>query len=252
MNHKHVQLLLDAYIDNEIDPVNTIEIEEHLESCSMCSQRYAELKALRSTIAGAEFFSPAPSGLEGKIKLAIRESADVPRRMPSFQWRWLALAVVLVGILILGAGALSGWFAPNQENALALEIQSAHIRSLLANHLTDIPSTDQHTVKPWFAGKLDFSPPIVDLADQGYALIGGRLDYLNNRSVAALIYQHDKHFINVFIWPTAERSGTTASQVINGYNLAHWDQAGMTFWAVSDLNMNELESFVQLIRKNIT
>jgi len=135
---------------------------------------------------------------------------------------------------------------PSAQPQLAQEIVSSHIRSLMANHEMDVASSDQHTVKPWFDGRLDFSPPVKDLAAQGFPLIGGRLDYLNNRAVAALVFHRAKHVINLFIWPTNEGDSEAAARPpINGYHLICWSQGGMTFWAVSDLNEKELMEFTR-------
>ena len=128
-------------------------------------------------------------------------------------------------------------------------VLDAHVRALLTDHLTDVLSSDHHTVKPWFAGKLDFSPTVDDLASQGYALAGGRLDYLDGRPVAALVYQHQRHIINLFSWPVPQAGDTPAAvEVRQGYNQIHWMQGGMTYWAVSDLNVDELHAFVQLVQ----
>jgi anti-sigma factor RsiW len=250
MNHKNVQLLVDGYISGELDLVNAVEIEEHLQNCPICSQYYKEHKALHSAIENASLFTPAPKGLEKRIRISIRKESNVPQFSFIFQWRWLAASLAFILILIFGAALLGGVFNQNQETALAEEVQSAAVRSLMANHLTDVTSTSQHTVKPWFAGKLDFSPPVDDLAAKGYPLIGGRLDYLQGHPVAALIYQSDAHYINLFIWPAADKINPSGAFSYNGYNLIHWNQSEMTFWAVSDLNMTELQNFAQLFQKN--
>ena len=153
-----------------------------------------------------------------------------------------AAAIVLLALVPFLRG-------PSTEEILAREVVSSHVRSLMANHLADVPSSDQHTVKPWFNGKLDFSPPVVDLANQGFALVGGRLDYLNNRPVAALIYQRDKHLINLFIWPSSESSDSgIKSEIRQGYHLFHWTRSGMTYWAVSDVEEGQLQEFVQRLQ----
>jgi anti-sigma factor RsiW len=153
-----------------------------------------------------------------------------------------AAAIVLLALVPFLRG-------PSTEEMLTREVVSSHVRSLMASHLTDVSSSDQHTVKPWFNGMVDFSPPVEDLANQGFPLIGGRLDYLDNRPVAALIYQRDKHFINVFIWPSSESSNSgIKSETRQGYHVFHWTRSGMTYWAVSDLEESQLQEFVQLLQ----
>lgn len=137
---------------------------------------------------------------------------------------------------------------PAADELLANEVLSSHVRSLMANHLADISSSDQHTVKPWFAGKLDFSPPVEDFAKQGFPLIGGRLDYLENRPVAALVYERRKHLINLFVWPGSESDVPTKTVSRQGYNLIHWTQSHMTYWVASDLDKSELQEFIQLVQ----
>jgi len=247
---EHVQRLLHGYIDGELDIVKALEIEEHLQSCAECSQQYKELMVLKSVVSRTTLFNPAPKGLEKRIKSSVRKANQASQPWLSLQLRWIAIAVFLVGFIILGVMIGSRAFNQSQEFTLAREVQSAHVRSLMASHLTDITSTDQHTVKPWFNGKLDFSPPVVDLATQGFPLIGGRLDYIENYPVAALVYQRNKHDINLFIWPSGNTEEGLRYSTYNGYNVYHWTQSGMTYWAVSDLNPDELKSFVELVQKN--
>ena len=175
---------------------------------------------------------------------------EVPRHIT--WWRSWAVACLAASAALVAGIAL--WLAPrvsrpSPDELLAQEVLASHVRSLMASHLTDVPSSDQHTVKPWFNGKLDFSPPVEDLSSKGFPLVGGRLDYLQDRPVAALVYQRRKHFINLFIWPSASNSGQK-TVMRQGYNLLHWVQSGMTYWAVSDLNCTELQEFAQFVQSS--
>jgi anti-sigma factor RsiW len=194
-----------------------------------------------------------PDSLLGKVQSVlpaarpdVKQRSDVRFAIPWFTVP-LALAAtiaVILGLFFLNQG---GMFDRSRGNALAQDVISSHVRSLLATHLLDVPSTDQHTVKPWFDGKLKFSPPVRDFANQGFRLIGGRLDYINGREVAALVYQRRLHIINLFIWPL-ESGRTTAAETFaeNGYNVLHWERDGFTFWAVSDVNVEDLRAFAGL------
>ncbi|MGJ7611984.1 MULTISPECIES: anti-sigma factor family protein [unclassified Variovorax] len=200
-----------------------------------------------------------PGGLAQRIGRAVRAEAGLasapvsaPGVAPQRRGWWRGLAW-------FGTGAATAWslalvllstpVAPS-FGALADAVTGNHVRSLMAAHLADVASTDQHTVKPWFAGKLDFSPPVVDLAAEGFALTGGRLDYLDGRTVAALVYRAGPHVINLFVWPSADgKVLAPAFSTRQGYQLAHWAQGGMQAWAVSDLNAVELRNFAALMHE---
>ena len=161
----------------------------------------------------------------------------------------MAVVLLAVGGLLLLLGTSS---TNNSSELLAQEVVASHVRSLMVNHLEDVASSDQHTVKPWFDGKLDFSPIVVDFADKGYPLVGGRLDYLDNQSVAALVYQRSKHIINLFVWPAKVGSQVgTQTQTLQGYHLFHGSKSGTNYWVVSDLNESELKDFVELVTSAI-
>jgi len=177
----------------------------------------------------------------------VRKESRVETRPPALLWRWLSIGASLAFVSIIILTFVPVLTRPPKDSLLTQEIISSHVRSLMADHLTDVLSSDQHTVKPWFNGKLDFSPPVKDLSDRGFPLVGGRLDYIGDRSVASLVYKRRQHFINLFIWPSARDSNAGEKMVMHhGYNLIHWTRSGMTYWAVSDLNSGELQEFVRL------
>lgn len=244
MNCQQARLLIDAYADGELDPANILEMDKHLHDCPGCAQGMRNVQNLKKSLKQDALRFSAPAELRQRLKTELRPRADSGRQF--WMWNWFATATTSAAVICL-ALLLSVIFShPSAQQQLAQEIVSSHIRSLMANHEMDVASSDQHTVKPWFDGKLDFSPPVKDLAAQGFPLLGGRLDYLSNRAVAALVFHRAKHVINLFIWPTNERNSEPALPTpINGYNLIHWSHGGMTFWAVSDLNEKELMEFVQ-------
>jgi anti-sigma factor RsiW len=248
------QRYVPGYLDGELDLVRTIEMEAHLKGCPACVQELENLKALRAALQRNSLAYAAPAALRERIQSSLRASsrADVQEskiKWPSLNFWQLAGAFALLALI-----SISGWQwtarlrAPSSDQRIAAEIFSSHVRSLEGNHLMDVVSTDQHTVKPWFDGKLDFSPPVEDLASDGYPLVGGRLDYVENREVAALIYQRRKHFINVFVWPNLTGSDSTqAIESRQGYNIMRWSRGGFEFWAVSDVATSDLAEFVRLL-----
>lgn len=244
-----MQNLLHGYIDGELDLLNNLRVEQHLRDCKACAREHRSHQALRSALTNGSLYFHAPASLQKRVRSTIRAGAGSERKPAMLSWRWLAAAASLALIAIIVLGLLFVRSRPGREELLAQEVVSGHVRSLMANHLTDVASTDQHTVKPWFDGKLDFSPQVTDLARQGFPLVGGRLDYIGNRPVAALVYQRRQHFINLFIWPEATESDSGNKMVVRqGYNLIYWHRAGMAYWAVSDLNLDELQEFTQALQ----
>jgi anti-sigma factor RsiW len=246
MNCENVQNMLDSYQDGELDLTNHLEIERHLKDCDVCGREYQNRRVLKSSF-DESFYFRAPANLRKNIVSALRETKSEPAPNRFWQWRWLAIAtsaaaaVVLITFILFHVG-------PANNETLAAEMVSNHVRSMMVNHLTDVLSTDQHTVKPWFEGKLDFSPPVVDLTSQGFTLTGGRLDYATGRPIAALVYQRRQHYINLFIYPSA-RNTSPETKTLQGFNVIHWEKSGMAFWAVSDLNANELAEFTEDLQK---
>jgi len=239
---------LSAFVDDELDPVTSREVSQHVESCENCAAALASQRELGETLRRDLEYHRAPDLLRARLmrELGASERHEVaPARRVVPAWRWLSAAAALV-LVAGGSWELATLRGGNQ--ALAREVASSHIRSLMADHLADVPSTDQHTVKPWFSGKLDFSPPVTDFASAQYPLIGGRLDYLQGHPVAALVYMHRKHVINVFVWPESGAHETMAPAVIErGYHLIHAEHSGMDYWVVSDLNASELAEFARML-----
>lgn len=238
--------LISAYLDDEIDAAQRAVVDEHLAACPDCSQVYARLLQQKHEIQSAAPRYTAPPHLRQSIRDALRREAQPPA--PQTPWRALAIAASL-----LLAVSLSWNFLQLRPRTAVPDLASAvladHIRSLIGTHLIDVASSDRHTVKPWFAGKLDFSPAVEDLSPQGFPLAGGRVDYLADRRVAALVYYRRQHVINLFVWPGSS-PGTEAGISERGYHLLHWNDGLMTYWAVSDLSPVELQTFRDLLRNS--
>jgi anti-sigma factor RsiW len=241
--------LIHGYVDGELDLVKSMEIEKHLQDCHACEQTFKEIRSLRLAMGDSALRFDPPANFERRLRSALRRKSE-PERKVVPRWTWLtAGASVIAAVLVIWAIAAI-LIRQSSGDVLAQEIVSSHVRSLMADHLTDVPSSDQHTVKPWFNGKLDFSPPVKDLSQQGFNLTGGRLDYIGSRPVAALVYQRRQHSINLFLWPSTEvQARGERAAVHQGYNLIGWSNGGMSYWAVSDLNLAELQQFVRLIQE---
>jgi anti-sigma factor RsiW len=242
--------VLHGYFDNELDAAGAAEFESHLEQCPDCMSALERLESLRSSVSGAQLYEKAPDALRKKVF----SDTGVTRRVSVFPsrtlWRFLAVAAALLLVAYSGWRIISSSRGDNEETVLAAEIVDAHLRSLQPGHLTDVISTDQHTVKPWFDGKLDFSPPVQDFAEQGFPLQGGRIDVVHGRTVAALVYGRRKHFVNVFVWPTSEKDSAPRAGSQQGYQWMEWRKGGMEFCAVTDAAPSALDELHRLLVSN--
>jgi mycothiol system anti-sigma-R factor len=267
VNCDEIKNLMDAYLDGELDPITSQKVEQHLRDCPKCEQAYEVETAMAHAISQGAPYYKAPPELRERIQVSLREAIGVPtspgatgedslpvrrpeavRRGVFFDmpWNWLALAAAIVLAAIVASSFLSRLRQPGADQFLATQLIASHVRSLMADHLTDVASSDQHTVKPWLDVKLDFAVPVVDLSSEGFPLIGGRLDYLDNRPVAALVYGRRKHFINLFVWPAASDEAKAPKTITHeGYQLLHWADSDFNYWAVSDVNISDLQLFKQ-------
>jgi anti-sigma factor RsiW len=273
MNCDEATKLMDGYLDGELDPITSRKIEQHLRECRNCDQAYKTHGSLIRALGNATPYYKAPAELRERIQFSLREEIAerptrnfapdrqplFPRKQPGLRtilwetsWNWLALAAAIVLAAIIALTLVPRLQRPGADQFLATQLIASHVRSLMANHLTDVASSDQHTVKPWLDVKLDFAAPVVDLSGEGFPLLGGRLDYLDNRPVAALIYQRRKHFINLFVWPV-ESNAAKGTETISrqGYQLLHWVNSDFNYWAVSDVSAGDLQAFKQSFEQQI-
>jgi anti-sigma factor RsiW len=241
MDCKEASVLLHALIDGEVDAGHAREIENHIASCPGCAAQLREFQEFRKIMAPHALRHTAPAHLRRSIegRLPVRPAAGPSRRsvFKGFALGATASALAASGLLMMVVRT-------NEQQRILGEVVSAHLRSLQAPQLTDVLSTDQHTVKPWFNGRLDVAPPVADLTAQGFTLIGGRLDYIDAKPVAAIVYRRRVHIINLFCAP-AEGSGDihAAMESLHGFNVRYWRDKGISLWAVSDINAEELAEF---------
>jgi anti-sigma factor RsiW len=244
------QSVLHGYVDGELDAARAADFERHLVSCSECVAALEALENLHAALQSSGLYERAPATLRQKVRADLGGAPPAPVPIPiasrPASWRWLAAAAAFLLVGFLSWRLIPG-LRGNSESAYAAAIVDAHLRSLQPGHLEDVISTDQHTVKPWFDGKLDFAPPVQDFAVQGFPLQGGRLDVVHGRTVAVLVYARRKHLINVFVWPTTERDAAAQSGTQLGYHWVDWRKAGMEMCAVSDVNSEDLDTLRQLL-----
>jgi len=240
--------LLPGYFDSELDLLHTLEIEDHLSTCASCAAELESDRVLRAAILRSNLRYSAPPTVVRNVRAAVANAFPREARTRRWTWEWsfAAAALLLCAVLTWKLFPVS---TPTASAMLAKEAIADHIRALMPGHLSDVESTDQHTVKPWFDGKLDFAPPVENFSAQGFPLIGGRLDYLANHPAAALVYQRRKHFISVFLIPaTGEPDRSESSTTERGYNEISWTRGSMNYWLVSDLGPSELEELAKLLR----
>ncbi len=251
MNCAECEVLLHALIDHELDAGHARDVEAHVTSCSACAETLRAFRAMRTAMAQATLKDAASGALRARIEAALpTPSAQLIAPRQSFRAsRRNFFGGFAAGALLSGALAASlvlSVFHTDQDQITGDEAVSAHLRSLQAGHLTDVETSEQHTVKPWFNGKLDVAPPVIDLTAQGFTLVGGRLDELGGETAAAIVYRRRQHIINLFVSRRqgAERRGEI-SESRHGFNVRHWAEAGLDFWVVSDINAGELDEFCQ-------
>jgi anti-sigma factor RsiW len=245
-----IQTLVHGYVDGELDLMKSLEIEQHIQACPACAQAHANLQAVRSAVQNSSLYFQTPPALGKRVQSSLRGASHADRTLGWSPRRLLAVAASLALVTTVGWGLLRALPGRSADQFLTQELVASHVRSqMLASHQFDVASSDAHTVKPWFEGKLDFSPPVKDLVADCFPLIGGRLDYLGGRAVAALVYQRRKHSINLFIWPSSPGEEAAPKKATRqGFHILQWTGSGMTFCAISDLNEDELQEFARLIQ----
>ena len=245
MTCDEAEILLHALIDGELDAGHAREVEQHVAGCARCTAALADYRAMSAAVNGANLRYTAPDSLRERIEASLpqQKSAEVvplPSRRSVLRGFALGSAVSAMAATGLVAIVLRN----DDEQRIESEVVSAHLRSLQAGHLIDVVSTDQHTVKPWFNGKLDVSPPVIDLTAQGFTLIGGRLDYLDARAIGAVVYKRRQHVINLFVAQTGNTERKSPKmETMQGFSVLRWSEQGMNFWAVSDIGADELNEF---------
>ena len=267
MNCETVSKLQDAYGDNELDAANAREVSEHLAICSSCALTHADHMSFKQIITRHTTRAEIPPALHSRVRqlIAVSDAGDTPlvnayRTTPAGSSIFHALKWGGAGALLATAACFTLFILMQPDVGYLTEQQlfSSHIRSLQDGHLTDVLSTDKHTVKPWFNGRLDLSPPVVDLAAQGFPLIGGRLDYVDHHNVAAIVFRHNAHVINVFVWPADRNLSGAFSAAMQptvkqqGYTLRYWQEEAFRFAAITDASTETLIEFEAIYRKAIS
>jgi anti-sigma factor RsiW len=244
MSEGHLGDALHAYLDNELSPERGLEVHTHLASCARCRHEYESVRALRAVLQRTLKPAEPSRAFLRRLRGAVRNSDPARWRVRAVRTGWVGGALAVAALLLVVAVPR----LPSSGPDLTGEVLSAHLRSLQADHLTDVASSDRHTVKPWFQGKVPFSLPVRDLREEGFTLEGGRVDYLDGQPVAALVYRARQHAINVFTWPLPGRDESAPRlETRNGIHALYWVRGGMVFWAVSDVSEEELKRLAALL-----
>jgi len=243
---------LSGYLDRELDERSAGEVEAHVRQCLTCSARLEGERRLRAAVQANLTSLRAPERLRSNVRAMLRAQVKRSRPRHARLPTWAATAAALL-LGVVGGWRLGIWQVSRGEGPdVVAEVVAGHVRSLQGAHLTDIASSEHHTVKPWFAGKLDFSPPVPDFSAEGFPLIGGRLDYVREKQVAALVYGRQQHVINLFVWPSPDANALPAAGSRRGYHVQHGAASGMTYWAISDLNEGDLSHFAHLVATDLS
>lgn len=241
MTCDEANILLHALLDNELDAGHAREVETHIASCPACTAELAAQRDMQRMVADAKLRYTAPAGLRARIEASLPQ----PHRQPSRRSVLRGFAMGSAVSALAASGVVAVVLRQDDQQRILSEVVSAHLRSLQAGHLIDVVSTDQHTVKPWFNGKLDVAPPVIDLTAQGFTLVGGRLDYIDARAIGAVVYKRRQHIINLFVSQTSSTEHRPPkTQTMQGFNCRRWGERGLNFWAVSDIGNDELTEFV--------
>jgi anti-sigma factor RsiW len=238
MTCDEAELLIHALLDGELDAGHAREVEDHIAGCPRCAAQLRAYREMSNAVSDADLHFAAPPKLRRRIEATLPQPRATSRRsvLKGFAFGSAVSAIAATGLVAIV-------LRNDDEQRILSEVVSAHLRSLQAGHLTDVLSTDQHTVKPWFNGKLDVAPPVIDLTAQGFMLIGGRLDYVDGRALGAVVYKRRSHVINLFVAQGAGAEHRAKTEMVQGFNIRRWSERGLNYWAVSDLGADELSEF---------
>lgn len=243
MECSEARALIEPYLGGDLGIERSVQLERHLEGCATCPRALADARAFKAALRDKLFYHRAPFSLYRTVSKRLvsmdRPASGARPSLPS----WLRVAASLMLVAGLSSG-ITYYAMPRAADAIPDAVFASHVRGVLSGQrLVDVHSSDEHTVRPWFGNKLDFSPPVTDLASEGFPLMGGRMDYVSGRTVAVLVYRRKNHVITLFIWPTSERPRAMTTSVRHGDTLVHWSDGAMAYWVVSDLDGRELVDF---------